>query len=106
MPSVTGMLLDGLRRLDTDDELVQLMYTAAVLLILPVRGMLIVDIAVDGTLFFLKAHALHVVMVHHHGRQQHREGCHNQREGIQSASHVGKDTTFRAHVIHGSAYFI
>lgn len=73
---IGDMLLDVLHHLGVDNEMVHLVYTAALLFVLMMLCVLVVQVAILCTLLKNHTNPLVVMVVHHYGREQYGESCH------------------------------
>lgn len=80
MVAIEKLLLDALHNLAVGYKMVHLMHAATIVFILMMLSMLIVEITILLATFYNHTYTPHVVMMHHHRREQHTHRGHQEAE--------------------------
>lgn len=88
MTTKKNIFVNSLHQLGIGEEMMHLMDLTSILFVVMMGSMLIVYMSVLKTFLFNHADALIVMMMHHHCRKQHSDGCcPNGQQVKQSTSH-------------------
>ena len=82
MVAIEKLLLNALHDLAVGYEMMHLMHAATIGFILMMLSMLIVEITILLATFYNHTYTPHVVMMHHHRREQHTQRGHKEAEQV------------------------
>ena len=82
MVAIEKQFLNALHDLAVGYEMVQLMHAATIGFFLMMLSMLIVEITILLATFYNHTYTPHVVMMHHHRREQHTHRAHKEAEQV------------------------
>ena len=82
MVAIEKLLLNALHDFAVGYEMVHLMHVATIGFILMMLSMLIVEITILLATFYDHTNTPHVVMMHHHRREQHTQRGHKEAEQV------------------------